>query len=103
MFNFICSDSESVMSLDMSAEGNKYTFDFVNDLKFHQDSKFSVKMEANKTETSAGHTRSGSIEVTCSEGPKTLVWNTGSDHYSCETGFTYTKHGQQDMTFSHKV
>lgn len=91
------------MSLDVSADDNKYTFDFVNDLKFYPESKFSTKMVVNNSMTSAGNAHSGSLEVTCSEGSKKLVWNASSDHYSCETGFTYTKHEQQVMTYKHKV
>lgn len=87
----------------MSADNGEYTFDFVNDLQFYPDSKFSVKMVVNHSRTSAGLTHSGSLEVTCSEGPKKLVWNAGSDNYMCQTGFTYTKHGVQVMTYGHKV
>lgn len=53
------------MSLDMSADGDRYTLKAVNDLQFHEKSRFSLDMDVTHSRTSSGLSHSGSLEVTC--------------------------------------
>lgn len=87
----------------MTLEGDRLTAEIKSDIKFAPSYNVEMSLDTTYSRTTSGLNHTGTLNVTCGNGPKKVEWNAGSTANTCETGFKYTNGGEAVVDYTHKV